>query len=182
MRVLVACEFSGRVRDVFGALGHDAWSCDVLPSDAGGKHLLGDVRRYLKQGWDLMIAHPPCTRLCNSGVRWYRKPPPGRSLRSIRREFVEGCQLFADVLGAPVERICVENPVMHGHATGRIARLSGLQIHDMKPTQTVQPWHFGDPETKRTCLWLKNLPPACASVCNVGGMSCGAWAACRGKA
>lgn len=154
MRVLVACEFSGTVRNAFLDRGHDAWSCDLLPSEDGSnRHITGDARTVLNQGWDLlMVAHPPCTRLCNSGVRWISKPPPGRTKKQLRAELVEGAGLFSDFWNAPIERIAIENPVMHKHAK---ALIRGYQ----PPAQSVQPWQFGHGETKRTCLWLKNLPP-----------------------
>lgn len=154
LRVLIACEFSGIVRRAFASRGHDAWSCDLLPSeDRSNKHIVGDVREILHDGWDLLIvAHPPCTRLCNSGVRWLSKPPAGKSLDSMWRELDEGAALFSDMWNAPVERIAVENPVMHRHAKERIRNYQ-------EPAQSVQPWQFGHGETKRTCLWLKNLPP-----------------------
>ncbi|MBI5940100.1 MAG: hypothetical protein HY859_06710 [Caulobacterales bacterium] len=154
MRVLVACEFSGTVRNAFAARGHDAWSCDLLPSEDGSnRHIVGDARAVLGDGWDLlMVAHPPCTRLCNSGVRWLKVPPPGRTLESMQAELEEGAALFSDFWNAPIERIAVENPVMHGHAKALIRNFA-------EPAQSVQPWQFGHGETKRTCLWLKNLPP-----------------------
>lgn len=153
-RVLVACEFSGTVRRAFDSRGYDAWSCDLLPAeDRSNRHITGDVRDVLGDGWDLLIvAHPPCTRLCNSGVRWLTKAPPGRSLDELWSELDEGAELFSTLWNAPVERIAVENPVMHRHAKERIV---GYQA----PAQSVQPWQFGHGETKRTCLWLKNLPP-----------------------
>lgn len=153
MRVLVACEFSGTVRRAFAARGHDAWSCDLLPSeDRSNKHLIGDVRQYLDAGWDLLIAHPPCTRLCNSGVRWLSTPPAGRTLEDMWAELDAGADLFSACWNAPVERIAVENPVMHKHAKARIRNYQ-------EPAQSIQPWQFGHGECKRTCLWLKNLPP-----------------------
>lgn len=153
-RVLIACEFSGTVRRAFNARGFDAWSCDLLPAeDRSNRHITGDVRDILGDGWDLLIvAHPPCTRLCNSGVRWLSAPPPGRTLDDMWRELDDGAALFSDLWNAPIDRIAVENPVMHKHAKARIA---GYQ----PPAQSVQPWQFGHGETKRTCLWLKNLPP-----------------------
>jgi hypothetical protein len=153
-RVLVACEFSGTVRNAFLARGHDAWSCDLLPSEDGSnRHITGDARDYLGDGWDLlMVAHPPCTRLCNSGVRWLTKPPAGRTLPGMWRELDDGAALFSDFWNAPIERVCVENPVMHRHAKERIRNYA-------EPAQSVQPWQFGHGETKRTCLWLRNLPP-----------------------
>lgn len=141
MRVLVACEYSGRVRDAFIAAGHDAMSCDLLPTEAPGPHYEGDVRDVLGAGWDLMIAHPPCTYLSSSGMHWTT-----RGLRDPR--------LTDDALGfvrllldAPIERIALENPV------GIISRLI------RKPEQIVHPWMFGHDASKATCLWLKNLPP-----------------------
>jgi hypothetical protein len=152
-RVLVACEFSGTVRRAFSALGHDAWSCDLLPADdRSNKHIVGDAREILNDGWDLlMVAHPPCTRLCNSGVRWLSVPPPGRSLSDMWRELDDGAALFSAFWNAPIGRICVENPVMHRHAKERIENYA-------EPAQSVQPWQFGHGETKRTCFWLKGLP------------------------
>lgn len=153
LRVLVACEFSGVVRRAFAARGHDAWSCDLLPAeDRSNKHITGDVRDILRDGWDMLIvAHPPCTRLCNSGVRWLTAPPAGKTLDQMWRELDEGAALFSDCWNAPVERIAVENPVMHRHAKERIRNYQ-------EPAQSIQPWQFGHGETKRTCLWLKGLP------------------------
>lgn len=154
MKVLVACEFSGIVRNAFAARGHDAWSCDLLPSDDGSnRHIVGDARDLLNDGWDLlMVAHPPCTRLCNSGVRWLSTPPPGRSRDEMWSDLDEGAALFSAFWNAPIERIAIENPVMHRHAKQRIP---GYR----EPAQSVQPWQFGHGEVKRTCFWLKNLPP-----------------------
>jgi hypothetical protein len=153
MKVLVACEFSGTVRNAFLARGHDAWSCDLLPAEDGSnRHITGDARDILNDGWDLlMVAHPPCTRLCNSGVRWLSKAPPGRTEADMWAELDEGAELFGAFWNAPVERIAIENPVMHKHAKQRIQNYQEF-------TQSVQPWQFGHPEVKRTCLWLKNLP------------------------
>lgn len=153
-RVLVACEFSGTVRDAFLARGFDAWSCDLLPDERGSnRHIRADIRSVLGDGWDLVVvAHPPCTRLCNSGVRWLTKAPPGKSLDQMWRELDEGAALFSDLWNAPAPHIAVENPVMHRHAKER--------IRDYQPfAQSVQPWEYGDWEVKRTCLWLRNLPP-----------------------
>ncbi|ESY41882.1 hypothetical protein X747_14400 [Mesorhizobium sp. LNJC384A00] len=173
LRVLIGCEFSGTVRRAFAARGHDAWSCDLLPSaDRSNKHLIGDVREFLHDGWDLlMVAHPPCTRLCNSGVRWL-SAPPGRltaehytpleiaaystmsepeRLAFMWRKLDEGAALFSDLWNAPIERVCLENPVMHTHGKQRIRNYREF-------AQSVQPWHFGEPESKRTCLWLRGLP------------------------
>ena len=154
LRVLVACEFSGTVRRAFAALGHDAWSCDLLlAEDGSNRHIVGDARDLLLDGWDLlMVAHPPCTRLCNSGVRWLRKPPKGKTLDQIWRELDEGADLFSAFWNAPIDRICIENPVMHKHAKNRIQNFQPF-------AQSIQPWQFGHPETKRTCFWLKGLPP-----------------------
>lgn len=153
LRVLVACEFSGTVRNAFLAKGHDAWSCDILPNEDGSnRHIRGDARDILNDGWDLlMVAHPPCTRLCNSGVRWLTAPPPGRTLQDMWRELDDGAELFSTFWNAPIERICIENPVMHKHAKERISNYQDF-------AQSVQPWQFGHGETKRTCFWLKNLP------------------------
>ena len=153
MRVLVACEYSGIVRNAFLARGHDAWSCDLLPSEDGSnRHITGDAREILNDGWDLlMVAHPPCTRLCNSGVRWLSKPPPGRTAEDMHRELREGADLFSAFWNASIERICVENPVMHKHA-------KALIVNYREFSQSIQPWQFGHGETKRTCFWLKNLP------------------------
>lgn len=154
MRVLVACEFSGIVRDAFLEKGHDAWSCDLLPAETkSNRHIQGDVREILHMGWDLlMVAHPPCTRLCNSGVRWLSVPPPGKTKEQMWQELDDGAALFSLLWNAPIERICVENPVMHRHAKERITNYQ-------PPAQSIQPWQFGHGETKRTCFWLKNLPP-----------------------
>jgi hypothetical protein len=143
VRVLIGCEFSGRVRDAFLALGHDAWSCDLGPSEVDGPHFEGDVRHVLDKGWDLAIFHPDCTYLCNSGVRWLSRP--GR-----KALMSEACRFFLQLWNSPIERVAIENPVMHGHAKEYI---------DVQQTQTVQPWWFGDAERKATCLWLRGLPP-----------------------
>lgn len=154
LRILVACEFSGTVRRAFAARGHDAWSCDLLPAEDGSnKHIIGDARDILSEGWDLLaVMHPPCTRLCNSGVRWLSVPPPGKTHEQMWAELDEGAALFSAFWNAPIERICVENPVMHRHAKERITNYA-------EPAQSVQPWQFGHGEVKRTCFWLKNLPP-----------------------
>ena len=140
MKVLVACEFSGVVRDAFAARGHDAWSCDLLPTERPGQHYQCDVRDILGLGWDLMIAHPPCTYLCSSGMHWTRRGLRDPKLTEDAVEFVKA------LLDAPVHRIALENPV--GVISTRIR----------KPTQYVQPWQFGHDASKKTCLWLKNLP------------------------
>lgn len=147
MKVLIACEFSGVVRDAFRARGHEAFSCDLLPEAPRPVptiwHYQCDARDLLHKGWDLLIAHPPCTRLCNSGVRWLAE-------RNLWAELKDAAELFKAFLNANVPRIAVENPVMHKHAKALI----GADF-----TQSIQPWQFGHGETKRTCLWLKNLPP-----------------------
>jgi len=152
-RVLVACEFSGTVRRAFAARGHDAWSCDLLPAEDGSnRHIVGDARDLLREGWDLlMVAHPPCTRLCNSGVRWLSVPPRGRTREEMLADLEAGAALFSVFWNAPIERICIENPVMHRHA-------KALIVNYREPSQSVQPWQFGHGEVKRTCFWLKNLP------------------------
>jgi hypothetical protein len=152
-RILVACESSGTVRRAFARRGHDAWSCDLEPAaDRANKHIVGDVRDILNDGWDMLaVMHPPCTRLCNSGVRWLSVPPPGRTLPDMWNELDEGAALFSACWNAPIEHICVENPVMHKHAKERI---EGYEA----PAQSVQPWQFGHAESKRTCFWLKGLP------------------------
>lgn len=153
MRVLVACERSGIVRRAFAARGHDAWSCDLMPAEDGSnRHVTGDARDLLGDGWDLLIvAHPPCTRLCNSGVRWLTAPPPGRSREEMWAELDRGAALFSDFWNAPIERICVENPIMHRHAKARI-------VDYARPAQIVQPWWFGEPVFKGTGLYLRRLP------------------------
>lgn len=154
LRVLVACEYSGIVRRAFDALGHDAWSCDLLPAeDRSNRHIQGDVRDLLGEGWDLLIvAHPPCTRLCNSGVRWLSVPPRGKSVEQMRDELSAGAELFSDCWNAPVPRVAVENPVMHRHAKALIRNYQA-------PSQTVQPWWFGEPQFKATSFYLRGLPP-----------------------
>ena len=156
MNVLVACEFSGVVRDAFRTRGHNAWSCDLLPCEKGQNwHIQGDVLDVLTESaqWDLMIAHPPCTYLCNSGVRWlYKKQAiTGKRVRSMERwrQMWGAAEFFKALLDAKVDKIAVENPVPHGHAQEWMGR---------KYDQTIQPWQFGHGETKRTCLWLKGLP------------------------
>ena len=149
MKVLVACEFSGTVRDAFIGKGHDAMSCDILPTEAPGPHYEGDVVDILDDGWDLMIAHPPCTYLTNSGVQHLYKDP-GRW-----EKLDEGAAFFKQLLDAPVPRIAVENPIPHKYAIERI----GGRKYD----QLIQPYLFGHPERKATCLWLKELPKLAAT-------------------
>jgi hypothetical protein len=154
MRVLVACEHSGVVRNAFLDRGHDAWSCDLLPSEDGSnRHIQGDVRDILDDGWDMLIvAHPPCTRLCNSGVRWLSVPPPGKTAEQMRSELEAGADLFSTLWNADIPHRAIENPVMHRHAKALIRNYQ-------EPAQSVQPWQFGHGECKRTCLWLHDLPP-----------------------
>jgi len=151
MRVLVACEFSGTVRDAFAAKGHDAWSCDVLPTDKPGKHIQGDVLEYLNEGWDLMVAHPPCTYLANSGVQHiYKNRKKEQGLCPKRWQgMLEGADFFKKLLNADIEKIAIENPVQHGFAQ---------EVINIKYSQIVQPYFFGEEMQKKTCLWLKNLP------------------------
>lgn len=150
MRVLVACEFSGIVRDAFASRGHDAWSCDLLPTEKPGQHYQGPVEDILLDGrWDLMVAHPPCTYLANSGVRWLYGGKGTVKDAGRWNSMLDAAVFFATLLSAPIPRIAVENPVMHRHARYIIG--SG-------PSQTIQPYQFGHGETKATCLWLKGLP------------------------
>lgn len=142
MKVLIACEFSGRVRDAFLARGHDAWSCDLLPTERPGPHYEETIFNVLDKKWDLMIAHPPCTRLCNSGVRWLWE-------RNLWNELLKAGDFFKKLLTVKhIPRICVENPIPHKYAVNLIGR---------NYDQIVQPWQFGHGETKATCLWLKGL-------------------------
>lgn len=158
LRVLIGCETSGVFRRAFAALGFDAWSCDLLPADDGSnRHIRGDLRDHLGDGWDLLaVLHPPCTRLCNSGVRWLHKPPPGRTRAEMWEELEEGAAFFAACWRAPIPRVAVENPIMHRHARDRIPGL-------VKP-QVVQPWWFGDPAFKATGWYLRDLPPLVATA------------------
>lgn len=138
MRVLIACEFSGTVRDAFAALGHDAWSCDLLATETNPlRHLQGDVRKVLHLGWDLMVAHPPCTHLAVSGARWFKDK---------LQEQAEALDFVRLLLDAPIPHIALENPI------------SIISSKIRKPDQVIQPWMFGHGETKATCLWLTNLP------------------------
>jgi len=165
IKVLVGCETSGVVRNAFLERGFDTWSCDILPADdMSNRHIQDDVRDVLKmEAWDLlMVAHPPCTRLCNSGVTWLHRVPKfrqeqGWTLKDMWHELEEGCALFSDLWNADVPSIAVENPVMHKYAKALIINYEPF-------AQSVQPYEFAknleDPDniTKRTCFWLKNLP------------------------
>ena len=145
MRVLIACEMSGRVRDAFKALGHDAWSCDILPTLQTGNHIQGDALEVVKWGWDLMIAHPPCTYLSNAGARHLY---PQKVLNTDRlQKGLTAKELFMALWEAPIEKICIENPVP--------SKVFGLPPYG----QVIQPWEYGHPFSKKTCLWLKGLPP-----------------------
>lgn len=138
MQVLIACEYSGTVRDAFIARGHDAISCDLLPSETPGPHYQGPVQDLLGYGWDLMIAHPPCTHLAVSGARWFKDKA---------QEQAEALAFVRLLLAAPIPRIALENPV------------SIISSRIRKPDQIIQPWQFGHEASKTTCLWLKGLPP-----------------------
>jgi site-specific DNA-cytosine methylase len=140
LRVLVACEYSGRVRDAFRTRGHDAMSCDLLPTEVDGPHYQGDLFDVIGDGWDILIAHPPCTDLAVSGARHFdAKRADGRQARAL--DFVRR------LMAAPVARIAIENPI------------SVISSEICRPTQVIQPWQFGHGETKATCLWLKGLDP-----------------------
>lgn len=153
MRILVACEFSGIVRDAFRTRGHDAWSCDLLPTEREGPHLQCNVFTVLDQGWDLMIFHWPCTYLTRAGAGWLynvpKKPKAGTLFGEARRQaMIESANNFKRLLNAPVPRICGENPIPYRDAMAIMGRY----------TQKIQPYEFGHPERKATCLWLRNLP------------------------
>lgn len=152
LRVLVGCETSGVVRRAFAALGHDVWSCDLLPADDGSnRHMICDIRDVLNDGWDLLaVMHPPCTRLCNSGVRWLHVPPKRHTKAEMWEELEEGAELFSECWNAPIARVCVENPVMHKHARER--------IRNYQRPHYVQPWWFGNKAFKATGLSLRGLP------------------------
>lgn len=137
MKVLIACEFSGIVREAFKAKGHDAMSCDLLPSEIPGKHYQGDVKDIINDNWDLMVAHPPCTHLAVSGARWFKD-------KQVEQK--EALDFVRFLMNANIPKIVIENPI------------SIISSHIRKPDQIIQPWQFGHGETKATCLWLKNLP------------------------
>lgn len=162
-RVLVACEFSGVVRRAFAAKGNDAWSCDLLPAeDRSNKHLIGDVRNHLHDGWDLLIVcHPPCTRLCRSGRRWLsgagkmtppKQLPRGKTWDDMKAEFENGIDLFVSCWRAPIARVAIENPEMHDLARDRMPA-------DLPKPQMVHPFWFGHPEYKATGWYLRGLAP-----------------------
>lgn len=157
MKVAVLCEYSGVVRDAFIKKGHDAISCDLLPTERPGPHYQGDVFHFLSDvryitGFDLIISHPPCTRLCNSGVlRLYKGGKKENGIDPIKwEEMRQAAIFFKSLLWANTDRLCAENPIMHGYAT---------EIIGVKQTQTIQPYAFGEDASKRTGLWLRNLPP-----------------------
>jgi len=139
LRVLIACEYSGRVRDAFKALGHDAMSCDLLPTEEPGNHYQGDVKDVIYDGWDLLIAHPPCTHLAISGAKHFA----AKQASGVQEEALSFVRMLLD---APIDRIALENPI------------SIISSRIRKPDQIIQPWQFGHGETKATCLWLKGLP------------------------
>ena len=141
MRVLIGCEYSGTVRDAFADLGHDAWSCDILPSERPGKHIIGDVSEVVGEGWDLMIAHPPCQFLTIAGAAYYQQPE-----RKQRRD--DAVAFFQMLQNAPIDKIAIENPIPFNCVQDRIGKYD----------QYVNPFDFGVPVRKRVCLWLKNLP------------------------
>ena len=142
MKILVACEYSGIVRDAFAARGHDAWSCDILDTESKGQHIKGDVLQHLNKGWQMMIAHPPCTHLATTSARWFVEGKKPLHLRTEALSFVR------TLMAAPIERICIENPV------GALSSRSKLG----KATVYIQPFEFGHAEQKKTGLWLKGLP------------------------
>ena len=140
MKVLIACEFSGIVKDAFRKKGHDAVSCDLLPTDSPGPHHQGNIFDIINDGWDLMIGFPPCTYLCSGGMNWLNRRPEWRPNRELAVEF------FMNLINAPIDRIAVENPIGHMNTRYR------------KPDQIIRPWMFGHGYRKDICLWLKNLP------------------------
>lgn len=137
MKILIACEYSGIVREEFSKLGHDVWSCDLLETEIPGNHLQCDVREIFGEGWDMMIAHPPCTHLAVSGARWFKEK---------KEEQKEALEFVRLLLNAPIKKVALENPI------------SIISSHIRKPDQIIQPWQYGHGETKATCLWLQNLP------------------------
>lgn len=150
LKILIGCEFSGIVRDEFRKLGHNAWSCDLLPTEADPAfHIQGDLLSVLGDGWDLAVFHPPCTYLCNSGVRWLYGGKGKERDADRWRKMTDAATFFKALLAAPIPGIAIENPIPHRYA---------LEAIGTRYTQIVQPWQFGEPEIKATCLWLKNLP------------------------
>ncbi len=154
MRVLVACEYSGIVRDAFTAQGHYAMSADLLPTESPGPHHQGDVLDVLYDGWDLMVGHPPCTTFTNAANRWLYEDSSKGTAEERRQDREEAIEFFLKLWNAPIERIALENPQPHPYVIDRVG-----MYHDK-----LQPWMFGEPETKGICLWLKNLPPLMSTV------------------
>lgn len=152
VRILIACEYSGVVRDAFIRRGFDAWSCDILPTASPGPHLQCDVLSILDQGWDMMLGYPPCTYLCNSGAgHLYYTGLNGKLKKPQRwKQMRDGADFFRALWDAPIKRKCLENPIMLGHA---------MKMIGLTPTQVIHPWMFGHMEQKSTCLYLDNLPP-----------------------
>jgi len=147
MKVLIACEYSGIVRDAFAAKGHDAWSCDILPTESKGNHIKDDIMKHLDKGWDLMIAHPPCTYLSNAGIRWFNIDKYGDKARERIKNRLLAMEFVKDLYHANIPKVCIENPVGY------------LNHNWKKPDQIIQPYYFGDEQSKRTCFWYKNLQP-----------------------
>jgi hypothetical protein len=151
VKVIVACEYSGRVRQAFRDKGHDAWSCDLLPSEDNSPfHIRGNILPLLGDGWDLMIAHPPCTRLTNSGVRWLHVPPPGKTKEEMWADLDAAAEFYLALRNAPIPKKALENPIMHRYAKERLGSF---------PRQVVQPWWFGEEAFKATGFELHGLPP-----------------------
>jgi site-specific DNA-cytosine methylase len=146
MKVLVACEFSGIVREAFIRKGHNAWSCDLLNTEIPGPHIKDNVLKYINDGWDLMIAHPPCTYLSNAGIKWFNERKYGDKAKERKRLRNDALGFVMKLINSNIPKIAIENP------TGWI------NSHYRKPDQIIQPWEFGERESKRTCLWLKGLP------------------------
>lgn len=145
LNILVACEFSGRIREAFKAKGHNAWSCDLLPSETEGQHIQGDVLKFLEGGWDMMVAFPPCTYLTTAGNIWFTPRYKDRFPERLSQR-QDAISFFMTLVNARIPRIAIENPV------------SVMSTEYRKPDQIINPFQFGDPTAKRTCLWLKNLP------------------------
>lgn len=152
-RILIACEYSGTVRDAFRLRGFDAVSCDLLPTEQQGPHIQGDVLEVIGPGFDMLIAHPPCTYLTNSGVSWLHKRP------ERWEQMRQGAEFFRQMLDAPIQFKAIENPIPHKYA---------LEIIGRKYDQIIQPWMFGHGETKATCFWLENLPPLMSTILDAG--------------
>jgi hypothetical protein len=165
MKVLVACEFSGIVRDAFAARGHDAWSCDLLPTEGPGNHIQGDVLEILNDGWDLMIAHPPCKYICNGGNNWLNRRPD----LAWRENRELGAEFFMKFINAPIPKIAVENPI------------GCMSSKYRKPDQIIHPWMFGHEYRKDTCLWLKGLPKLIPAEITAGRKKLDFWSTERHK-